>query len=141
VEIVRRAIRTDGIVSALGIEGSEAFPLSSEIAPTLRTSLANAGLPDGFDLSMAALYAPGAEIIAGQLAEIGIQTRVSRIDVPQSGDLTSYHLILFGNGAQGITTGVAGAEIIDLFTIPISYRAVPELTIEFNSDGFPLARR
>lgn len=140
-EIVRRAIHTEAMVGTLAIPGAAALSHASETAQTLRTSLANAGLPDGFDLNLASLYAPGAEVITAQLAGIGIETRISPIAPDVETDLSAYHLILFSSAAQPIVTNLAGVEIIDLFTVPISYRAVPELTIEFTTGGLPLARR
>ena len=140
-EVVRRAIRTDGIAAALGIAGVEALPHVSETAQTLRTSLANAGLPDGFDLSMASLYATGADVIAEQLAVIGIETRVTPMNTDEANDLGAYHLILFGSYAQPLVTNVDGVEIIDLLRVPISVRTVPDLTIEFTDDGLPLVQR
>jgi hypothetical protein len=117
------------------------LPHASETSQTLRTSLANAGLPDGFDLSLASLYTPGAEAVAAQLATVGIGTRVTQIVPEEAADLTPFHLILFGSSGQDLVQNIDVENRIDLFTVPISYRAIPELAIEFTPSGFPIARR
>ena len=38
-------------------------------------------------------------------------------------------------------TRLSSANVIDLYTIPISYLALPELTITFTQGGWPLATR
>jgi hypothetical protein len=140
-EIVRRAINPQALVGVLGIAGAEPLPYTSETSQALRTSLANAGLPDGFDLSLASLDVPGADAIGEQLAMIGVEVRISQIAPEEVGDLSAFHVILFSINFRVLVTELAAVDTIDLFTMPISYRAVSELTIEFTNNGLPLARR
>jgi hypothetical protein len=140
-EIVRRSLDTEALAAALGIPSAEALPHTHETPQTLRTSLANAGLPDGFDLNVASLYAPGTEAVGEQLAVIGIETRIRQIASDEASDLSPYHLILFSSGARVLFADMNSENSIDLFTVPISYRAAPDLTIEFTDSGLPLVRR
>lgn len=96
-------------------------------APALRSDLANAGYPDGFDLTLTSEYAPGADVVAQALSAIGIDTRITtNPDDPA-------HITL--------TTASALADAIPLLTIPIYFRAIDGLTLTFTPSGFPLAQR
>jgi hypothetical protein len=39
----------------------------------------------------------------------------------------------------GWVNQIGEANVIDLYTLPISYRALPELTIAITADGWPIA--
>ena len=140
-DIVRQRIDTDSLVTTLGVPGAVALPHASESPQILRTALANLGLPDGFDLSLAVLRAPGAEALAAQLASINIDVVSHVIAAEDAPSFERSHLLLFNRALAASLPKIAPEAIIDLFTIPISYRAVPELTVGFTAGGFPLPRR
>ncbi len=97
---------------------------ASADAPALRRDLANAGYPDGFDLTLVSRYAPGAEALAQRLDALNLQTRITtNPDEPA-------HLTLTTEPTDGA---------IPLLTIPIRYRAVEGLTITFTPAGYPIA--
>ncbi len=124
-DIVRRAADPQQIVAALGIPGAQAATAQPGDPLALRGELANAGYPDGFDVTLAA-FAPGADALANLLGAIGIQARVvTSTDEPA-------HLTL---------TTAQDANAIPLLTIPIRYRAVEGLTITFTPSGFPIVQR
>ncbi len=103
---------------------------ASADSPTLRRDLANAGYPDGFDLTLASRYAPGAEALAQRLSALNLQTRIT------TNPDEAAHLIL--------TTAPTESEApaaIPLLTIPIRYRAVEGLTITFTPSGYPIVER
>ncbi len=125
-EIVRRALAPAKLVSALAIPGAQPVTATPVDPLILRTELANAGYPDGFDLTISDQIAPGAAAIVQVLATVGIETRV----VTDPGE--AVHLTL---------TTVQAADAIPLFSVPISYRAVDGLSISFTASGFPIAQK
>ena len=103
---------------------------ASADAPTLRRDLANAGYPDGFDLTLASRYAPGADALEQQLNALNLQTRIT------TNPDEAAHLIL--------TTAPTESEAqnaISLLTIPIHYRTIEGLSITFTPSGYPIAER
>ena len=128
VDILRRAIDPQKIVAALNMPypGTQTAAAQVDNALTLRADLANAGYPDGFDVTVAA--APGADALAQLLDALGIETRL----VTTAGEPT--HLA-FVSGQTPPTNAVP------LYTIPISYRAVDGLNITFTPSGFPIAQK
>lgn len=121
--IVSEAVDPQAIARALGVPPEMAGESPASSPESLRIRLANAGYPDGFDLTLAAL-APGADALASRLEVVGIHARiVTSTDEPA-------HLTL-------TTTPTTGAQPI--LTIPIRFRAVDGLTIAFTATGFPIA--
>lgn len=100
-----------------------AAPTPSQSA--LRSRLANAGYPDGFDLTLLAL-APGADTLAALLESVGIHARLVS-DSAQPAHLT-------------LTTAPNG-DALTILTLPLYYRAVDGLSITFTPSGFPVAQR
>ena len=103
---------------------------ASADAPTLRRDLANAGYPDGFDLTLASRYAPGADALEQRLNALNLQTRIT------TNPDEAAHLIL--------TTAPTESEAqnaISLLTIPIHYRTIEGLSITFTPSGYPIAER
>lgn len=91
-------------------------------AISLRAELANAGYPDGFDVTFTGSNAPGIDALTARLSTLGIDMTV----IPTSpADLT-------------LVTGSSDPARIDLFSEPISYRAAPGVAVEFAPSGFPI---
>lgn len=111
---------------------------------SLRVELANAGYPDGFDLSAAALAPPGMALDALRRAGIGAQ--VSAIPPDQVVSLFEagrLHLAFVRwSDEAGRAAWAARGIVIDLYALPIVYRASPDIEVTgFTPDGLPLARR
>jgi hypothetical protein len=95
---------------------------------TLRADLANAGYPDGFDLTLSSPFAtdPGIVLLlTNALARYGIDVR----------------LVSSGEPAHLTLTNLPTPNAIPLYTLPISYRAADGLTISFTPSGFPIVTR
>jgi hypothetical protein len=126
--IVYQTVDTQAVAAALGVpsgvppEQAGAAPAPSQEA--LRSRLANAGYPDGFDLTLAA-FAPGADVLVRLLEAVGIHTRIVSDDEPA-------HLTLTTEPAENALT---------VLTLPLVYRAADGLTITFTPSGFPIAER
>lgn len=136
--VVRSAIQTDAFTAALELPGAEALPHESQSRQALRTTLANLGLPDGFDLSLASTGAPGAAAAAAQLAAVGIETQVSEFAPGEAPDLSRYHLILTTHN-ETLPAAFDASALVALAAVPVSYREAEGLTIEFTPGGLPLA--
>ena len=123
--IVYQTIDPQAVAGALGVPPEQAGAAPAPSRSALRSRLANAGYPDGFDLTLAA-FAPGADVLARLLEAVGIHTRiVTAADEPA-------HLTL---------TTAPTTDALTLLTLPIRYRAVDGLTITFTPAGFPVAQR
>ncbi|MBI1259113.1 MAG: hypothetical protein GC204_16715 [Chloroflexi bacterium] len=126
VDILRRAIDPQKLVSALALPGVQAVSAAPSDTLSIRTDLANAGYPDGFDLTIAA--APAAAALTQLLGAVNIETRVvTSADEPT-------HLS-FVNGQP------PPSNVIPLYTLPISYHAVDGLNITFTPNGFPIVQK
>jgi hypothetical protein len=125
--IIRQAVDPQAIATVLGIPPEQAGAAPAPSAQALRTNLANAGYPDGFDLTLAADFPAGAETIVQHLARVNIDVRL----VP-AGETAQLTLTSMPTASQNFD------ESIDLLHISIYYRAVPGLDVTFTPAGFPI---
>jgi hypothetical protein len=148
--VIRRGIDPAATLASLDIPG--ALPVADSADPVtpgaLRAELANLGRPDGLRLALAYAYTPGADEIAGQLAAINVDTRRFALGSDEIGAALaagSAHLALVTwttPDERAVWVERFGAEhVTDLYALPISYDALPELTITLTPGGWPLARR
>lgn len=114
----------------------------------LRGRLANAGYPDGFNLTLGAVDAYNVEQIRAGFSEYQID--VIRTDMAADAALAGYandelHLVIVGytlDSDRAVWVERAGAEnVIDLFSLPISYLAAPGITVSFSAGGYPVPGR
>jgi hypothetical protein len=143
VDVVRRALNPSTIVSSLEIPGAEAAPIATAAPIELRTALANAGWPDGFDVIITYTPIAGLTQITEQFAAIGINSQF----VPLANSKWErVHLAIITwatpeERAEWATRAGADSNVIDLFSLPISYWAAREFSITFTPGGWPLATR
>ncbi|MBC7871994.1 MAG: hypothetical protein H7Y09_14205 [Chitinophagaceae bacterium] len=147
-EILRASINPQIVVDNLGIPGAIAEPTDILSASTLRAQMANRGKPDGYGLAIGAAYLPGAAQIVEQWTAINIETRLLWMSNAQiftaleSGEIQIALITWTTSEERQNWVERFGAEnIIDLYTLPISYLAVPGLNISFTPGGWPLAER
>ncbi len=127
-DILRRAIDPARIAQALNLATDQRAVVTTVPPATLRTELANAGYPDGFDLALTSPFTPDpgiAALLTQALASYGINLRLVPTD-------EAAHLKL---------TTLPAPNAILLYMLPISYRSVDGLTITFTPSGFPVASR
>jgi len=143
--LLAAALSPRDLLAALAIPG--ALPGSDQTRDSLavRVALANRGYPDGLTLTLAAETIPGLELVTEQLAQSNIQTQLVRIDADDAAatlDENRAHLLLIRWVDEAQRTAWverAGAQhVIDLFTLPIAYRANDDLALEFHADGWPI---
>jgi hypothetical protein len=93
----------------------------------IRTSLANMGFPDGFQLSLATAPAPGLEQVIADFNASNI-----RIQLLQAGNQAHLSLMLSPVLPEGA---------VEIYSLPISYLAKEGISVEFSEDGWPLPSR
>jgi hypothetical protein len=124
-DVVRAAIDPQRVAQSLGF-ASDSSASPSLTTAALRETLANAGYPDGFDLTFASRSLPGADALTRMLGAVGIDAREVAADTPA-------HLAL--------TTAPPDANAIALYRLSLHFHAADGLTITFTPSGFPLASR
>jgi hypothetical protein len=148
--IVRGAPDPAGALVALGLPGAQLSP-SAPAAPlttaALQAQMANAGWPDGFNLTTAAAPVPGVNALLAPLRALGIELRPLQTTniTPDTWAENRLHLALITwhtPEARQRWAALAGADnVIDLYTLPVGYIALPGLTLTFTPEGWPLPAR
>jgi hypothetical protein len=141
--LLPQSIDPASITELLGIPGAQ--PFSKDITmsqTTLRTELANTGWPDGIDILFANDQAVGVDATSTYFARSGLRL----IPVPRQSSMNHTHLALVSwttdDERQGwVEWAGADSPMIDLFTLPISYWAIPDLTITYSPQGWPVPAR
>ncbi len=133
--VIQAATAPQNIIAMLNIAGAQASEQPQPSRLALREALANAGYPDGLDITFAASrYAPGQQEVVQLLEQVGIHPRLIDLNGASANDT---HLVLdtqYDRGEPFLDYGVIGR-----YSIPIRYAAVPNLTVTLDQGGFPLA--
>jgi hypothetical protein len=145
LNILRRSLNPEIIVSALQMTGAVANTLESLPPMALRTQLANAGWPDGLSLILAYTGTPGVINVAEQLQKAGIQAQLLALAEAEVGSafeegriqaaLITWTIL---EERQDWINRFGNDNVIDLYTIPISYIATEGLKLEFTLGGWPI---
>jgi hypothetical protein len=148
LSIFRHSLDTAKITQAIDIMGIIAESATSEPSSEIRSQLANAGWPDGLSFNFGIAYAPGGEQIINQWQTAGIDAQQTIMPENEiQGDLIKGRLqagliIWTTPDEREIWVKQFGKEnVIDLYSLPISYLSIPELHVTFTSDGWPLPTR
>lgn len=146
-DAIRRSVNPQPVVSALGIEGVEPGAITAASPAQLKATMANAGWPDGFDVVLG-YDAPGAGGIAVQLEALGLEVHARQFErqALQSAfaeQRVQLALVAWVDAAEreGWVTLAGDTNVLDLYTIPISYWAGEGLTITFTPGGWPVGSR
>ncbi len=144
-EVIRRSINPNQVIAGLDITGAAALPVDADAPDDLRTRLANTGYPDGIALTMGVGYVPGAAQVIAQMEAANLEIR----DM-----LLTAHEIQDAFASQRIQAALVSwtqpverdewvqrygeAQVLDLYTVPLSYLAADGLNIDLTPGGFPL---
>lgn len=146
--IVRHAIDPVVLVRETGIPG--VLPEDRDVVDgvTLRTELANAGFPDGFDLIMAHTPLPGVDTVAAMLTAAGLQIRVLPVtteSVERVLRTDRAHVLLTACpdpvACEVLRDQAGSLPMVTVMTLPVSYQAVDDLSVTFTTWGFPVGTR
>lgn len=146
--LARLAVNPVTILAAQSLPGAAADPVEAAPQEKLRAELANLGFPDGFALNIAAMPIPGAEAVIDQLAAANFEGKTAFLEADTLQtvvEANQVHLAVIHWTTQEDRAGwveqMGGENVIDLYTTPISYLALPELTVNITRGGWPLASR
>lgn len=141
-DLIPGIINSQAIVDSLNIPGTQqTTELSTESATLIRTTLANTGYPDGFQLTMAIENIPAVDVLVSQFASLSMDIRLIEL---RDGVLldNQAHLILFmsaNDSERAEWLSQAGEDnIIDLWTLPISYLNNGGVSVEFTENDIPI---
>lgn len=148
LEVLRHILNPAAITAVINAPGTETAMLTSITASAARLELANAGRPDGIDLLVGYSGMPGSLLASEQLQVAGFNVHLLLLEVDQLASALrggQVHLALsHWTQIEERTAWVerfGEANVIDLFTLPISYLAAPDVEVTFNREGWPVASR
>lgn len=143
--LLRQSINVQALNNATGIIGLQPQIVETLPPTALRTALANAGYPDGLSLSIAHTEFHALAEVQNQLLALNFDTRL--LPTPLADMETRFveqqaHLALvhWWDAEQRSTwVQLLGEDnVLDLYTLPISYRAVDTLQVNFSPSGWPV---
>jgi len=149
-DLIARALNPQAIANDVLIPGIQPDESAPSLTPTeIRSEFANLGRPDGFVITMGHLPIPGIEQVTDHLMAMNIEPRLTSfqtdaeiINAFETGQIQM--ALIFWTSAEEKQNWIDRSSVdfaIDLYTLPISYQAIPELTITFPRDGWPLPSR
>jgi hypothetical protein len=145
INILRRSLNSQDIVTTLKMAGAEPNVLESSPTAIMRTELANAGWPDGLSLILAYAYTPGVVNVAEQLQRAGIRAHLLtltekeiRIAFEEGRIQAALMVWKTPEEREDWVSRFGSDNVIDLYSIPISYLAISGLKVEFTASGWPI---
>ena len=144
--VVRNGIDGVRIVNQSNVSGTVPLAISTIRQSSLKTEFANIGHPDGFDLQIGISEIPNSQAIINDLNQLNLEINIIEGGIDEIASLLTnnrLHLALVKwhsvTEKAVWTSAVHENNVIDLYQLPISYLASPELTITFSDSGFPIA--
>ncbi|MBZ0292400.1 MAG: hypothetical protein K8L99_07505 [Anaerolineae bacterium] len=139
IPILEASVDPASVLEALAIPVERSASGGSSPAD-LRVQLANAGWPDGFERALGHSNPPGVDEIVQQWAAIHI---TAYPQLMTQAEVNPYDLLLVqwsSPDERELWSTIFGAttRVVDLYSLPISYWAVPEVNIEFTPGGWPV---
>jgi hypothetical protein len=140
--LIPQAIDSQALVDSLAIAGMQAGSLATLPNASIRTSLANAGYPDGFQLTLAASPLLGLGIITEQFNANNISIQVIEADTIID-NRAHLLLVLWTDEAERDewVSQMGEADVLEIYSLPISYLVKDGIHIEFSEAGWPLPSR
>lgn len=144
-DVIQQSINPQEVIAILGMPGAIANFDNSVEPHNLRTLLANGGRPDGFSAVLAYAYTLGINSITDQLTRVNINTQrrlLSNQDILNAFDNQEIQLALITwltpEDHQLWVDRFGTTHVIDLYSLPVSYRSTSNLQITMSDNGFPL---
>jgi hypothetical protein len=142
---LRQALDPSAIIATLNLVGASADFSGAGNRASVRSALANAGWPDGVAVRLGHSALPGVQIVMEQLRAFGIRAEAVALDAAAlttnlNDGSVQIALIAWvsADERQVWVNAVGAANVIDLFSVPISYIAIEGLSITFTPAGWPL---
>jgi hypothetical protein len=138
-DILLHSIDPAALAAQMEIPGVQAIPYEVTAQAALRADLANAGWPDGIDLSLA--HENVIAVTALQTYWQGLNIHLNVFPLQDLRGPTHLTLFAWTTPEQRAAFAEPNSGMIDLLTVPISYWAVPSLQIRYSPQGWPIATR
>lgn len=146
--VLRHSIDTSALATALEIAGAVPENVPSVDVEQRRVELANLGYPDGFGLILGYSAVTGVDILSAQLRAVNIEARFTPLDGDQLREALMHRAVQAGvitwtttDERQLWAEHFGEDNIVDLFSVPISFLAADDLPIIFTPGGWPSSRR
>jgi len=140
--MIPQIIDIQAVLDTIAIPGvQQTAVLTVQSSTVLRTELANAGYPDGFPVTLATEVVPAVDILIGQLSQLALDVRLIEIsDTVLSDNQAHMLLFMWSQESERATWSaqVGDENVIDLWTMPISYVTAEGIQVEFNENGLPI---
>jgi len=144
--IIRNSVDGVRIINQTNISGTIPLAVSTIRLSSLKTEFANMGYPDGFELQLGIAEIPNSQAIITELNNLNLDlnmTSTSLESIPTQLVDNRLHLALIKwhtvSEKSVWTSAVGENNVIDLYQLPISYLASPDLNVTFSDSGFPVA--
>lgn len=137
--ILQNGIDRAALANQIDIPGVRAVPGDVTSQSNLRAELANAGWPDGIDLSLA--YENMIAVKALQAYWQPLNIHINAFPLQDLSGQTHLTLFAWTTPEQRATYADSNHSVVDLLTVPISYWVVTGLQISYSPQGWPIATR
>jgi hypothetical protein len=140
--LIPQAIDSQALVSSLAINGMQGNGIAALPSARIRTGFANAGYPDGIQLTLAASPLLGLGTVREQLNASNISVQV--IEADTLAENRAHFLLALWTGEaerEAWISQVGESNVIELYSLPISYLVKDGIQIEFSENGWPLPSR
>jgi hypothetical protein len=131
--LIYASIDAPALVASLAFSGAEAQSTATIDPRTAKTTLANAGYPDGFQLVVAYEATPVLDALVAQWSRINVDVRhfaITRDDVDGILRQNRAHVILLQTSDH--------PDARPLLTIPVSYVTAPAIAVTIDESGLPI---
>jgi hypothetical protein len=147
--LVRQTLNPQGIIDSTGISGLIAAPVETLPSAQIRSTLANLGYPDGFRLTMAIESMIGVETVMQQLNHANLEiVQIEMLSATEAETILAEnraHLMLLHWKTDEERTAwverVGENQVIDLYTLSISYVAADGVNVSFTENGWAIGSR
>jgi hypothetical protein len=143
--LLQQSIDARQVVEQLLINGTEPMTTAAREPNFLRTSLANLGFPDGVVVSLGIGYVPGAAAVMDQMkaANLGVKSTLMYTNAVREAlaNGTIQAALVFWTMSierDGWVQRYGAENVIDLYSVPISYKVNPDWSVGLTPNGFPL---
>lgn len=147
--LVRQALNPQAIIDSTGIGGLLGVQIETLASAQIRSALANLGYPDGFRLTMGVEPIPGSEAVMQQLDNANLE--IIPIEIASTSEAETMlaenrvHLLLVHWKTEDErlrwVERVGENQVIELYTLPISYVAVEGVNVSFTENGWAVGSR
>ncbi len=145
MDALLHAINAQAVTQQLVINGAQAMTTAAREPNFQRVSLSDEALPDGVVLSFGVGYVPGASLVIDQLEATNLKVqssllytneiREALIDGSIQAALVFWTLPI---ERDGWVQRYGAENVVDLYSVPISYKVNPNWSVNLTPNGFPL---